>query len=342
MHDDSAPLVVPDLHCPITPAVSPFAAQLDHTVAQWTGTHTFCRTPEQVSRYAGHRFGTFAARVCPEADLPRLTLCAQWMSYAFSYVDEFFGEDSGRQGRRAAADAAMATICAFVPGGIPAGLPRLETTTRTYRLDTLTDLLTRTARVASPDQFSRFGTQLTLRFNARLEEPYEPTEHIGFSTYLLLAEIVGGCRVTGPELVAAGVDHLVALATARTDWCDAIHSAVRHRSVDDLVERLPSLLRHSVRCRPQRALDQAARVHDERMRDYLRLERTVLATASPAVRSYVDLIRTWMRGHYDWWGDVLRQDPRSGDPMLDVRITISAEPGTQGESAAASVRSAGA
>lgn len=351
MHDKAAQLVVPELHCPVTPAISPHAGKLNLRVARWTRAgelHSPARQPHGPTR---SDLGAFVARVCPDADPDRLTLYAQWLAFCFFYDDEFFGDEaeSGEDGsgedvirrarRRSAADAAMAAVSALVPGGMPSGLPRLPEITRLHRLDVLTDLLARTASVARPDQFSRFGTDLTLWFSSRVQDGSAPSGHIAFAPCLTLAEIVTGIPVSSRKLASGDLRRLIELAAVRTAWCDRLHAAARQRSVAGLIAELPPLLRNSAERSPQRAMDQAARVCDETMRDYLRLEHAVLAGAAPAVRDYLSLVRTLMRAHSDWLRATLRHDSgftaTGADPEpvsgFDVRIVLRTDRWTERE-----------
>jgi hypothetical protein len=331
MQGEPASLVVPELHCPVTPAVSPHADEVNLRVARWAQETGLRPAPGRPQHRAGSGFGTLAARVCPGADPDRLTLFAQWLAFCAFYDDKFFADEpccdgcaDGRAGscddvvrrarRLSAADAAMAAVSAMVPGGMPSGLPRLPEITRLYRLDVLTGLLNRTARLAECDQFSRFGTHLTLWFSSRIQEPVTPCGHVPFAPCMTLAEIITGVPVSSRKLASCDLRRLTDLAAARTTWCEHIHHCARDRSVRSLMTRLPPLLRNSAGQNPQRAMDQAARICDETMRDYLRLEHAVLAAAAPAVRDYLSLLRTWMRAHSDWRRAALDQGPRTARP----------------------------
>ncbi len=334
-HDKPESVVVPRLHCPIAPAISPYALRLNRRLTRWTRAAGLHSRPEQSRRHLGADLGTFAARVCPDAAPDRLTLFGRWLSFGLFFDDEFFGHGPGgstdRTKRRAAADAAMAAVSAFVPGGMPSGMPSGDLT-RLYRLDVLTDLLVRTANLARPEQFSRFGTQLTLWFCRRLCENPVPPGQMAFGPCLTLAEIVTDCPITSTDLADTDLRRLTDLAAARTAWCDRMHFAAGRQSVDELIAKLPPLLRHSARTNPQRAMDQASRVHDETMREYLRLEKTIAAQASPAVIDYLDLLRGWTRGHYDWRTTILSAgllNPPTAAELpppagLDVRLVMPA------------------
>lgn len=327
MQSGSAPLVVPELLCPVAPAISPYAGRLDLDVADWASANLLCSTPERQRRLTEARFGTLAARTCPDAGLERLTLYARWWAFGFSFSDEFFGERPGTPGevdrRRTAADSAMATVSAFVPGGMPGGMPRLEHIRRLHRLDLLKELLTSTDRLARCDQFSRFGTALNLCLSRHVVSPPAPTGPGYVSPFLILGEIIGECPASGAELTGEDVARLTVLAGERTAWCELIHAAVRQDSYGELLASLPAQLRLGAEDHPQRALDRAARAHDEATRAYLRLERTLSDGASPGVRAYLGLLAAWSRGHHDWCRDILPESEPAPARPAEVRIVLA-------------------
>ncbi|MDI5967102.1 hypothetical protein POF50_033770 [Streptomyces sp. SL13] len=305
MRDDAGPLVVPELHCPVPPVVSPHARRLDRAVAAWATANGLCPTPGLRHRITHARFGTLAARTCPDATVERMELHAQWLALALFYDEAFFrphreGLPDATGRASAAADAAMATVSALVPGGMPGGLPRGEADRRRYRLDVLSDLLNRTGTMARLEQYSRLGTALTLWLSRQVREEPAPPGPTAATPCLIMAEIASDCPITGDELAGDCLRRLTALATERAEWCLRVHTAARRRSVDELVPALPPLLRQGAEHHPQRALDRAARLHDESACTYHRLERSLTPLATPSVLAYLTLLRGWLRAQYDW------------------------------------------
>ncbi|MFG2887345.1 hypothetical protein ACGFYV_34525 [Streptomyces sp. NPDC048297] len=317
---DVLPIVVPELYFPIPSAISPHAETLNAYVATWMERNALYSTPGQLARYVKSSFGTFAARVCPEADLDRLKLFAEWLAFGFFYDDQFFDEDGGNGGPHTSAAAAIAAISAFIPTGVLVALPRLADGDRTHRLNVLADLVKRTSTVARPEQFQRFCTQMTIWFYSYLYEPAmraggaSPTTseyavnrlyNIATAPYVTLAEIAAGCRATSEDLAADQVRTLSSTAAYEMAWCNDIHSAGREAAVNPLIENLTSILQRESRS-AREAMDEAVEIHNSTLRSYLDLEALVLPTATPEVRHYLAVLRTWMRGHYDWCRETLR------------------------------------
>src|SRR5260370_192631 len=82
----------PELYCLVAPRIGPFAAALDARIAGWMASSGLYTRPEQLRRYSRSGFGTFAARVCPDAEWERLLLFGRWLAFGFFYDDEFFDE----------------------------------------------------------------------------------------------------------------------------------------------------------------------------------------------------------------------------------------------------------
>jgi hypothetical protein len=314
----------PELFCPILPRINPNAANADAHVTQWMEDNGLFLRPEQVERYAASRFGTFAARVCPDVPLDELLLFARWLAFGFFYDDAFFDEGDSRSRPGAAADAVLAIVSVFSPEGLTEGLPSWEDASGTHRLDVARSLLAETRAMARPEQYDRFCTQMTLWFYSYLYEPAAQAgpdaaayvvnrlHNIASAPYVTLAEIVTGCPVSADELAAPDLRRLRALAAYQMAWCNDIHSAAREAQVDDRVANLPSLLRGRG-LSPRQALLRTVDVHDAAMDAFIRTETVVRPAAPPAVHTYMDLLRTWMRGHYDWCRTTLRYDVSDAD-----------------------------
>lgn len=312
-------LAAPELYCPISPRISPFAEELDADIAGWMAASGLYERPEQLIRFSGSGFGSLAARLCPDADRARLGLFARWLAFGIFYDDEFFGRGGGTGRSGDAAEAVMAAVSVFLPGGLPHALPRWGDGRR-HRMNVALELLAQTENIARPEQFTRFCTQMTLWFYSSLYEPvlhavgeaptlagYTANRHynIAATPYMSLAEIVTGCEISAEELADQDVRRLTGLTAYETAWCNDIHSAAREISaaealVGDSGENLPSLLRARMSLDPQEAIEEAVYIHDETMASFLLLERTLRDGASAGLLGYLHMLRTWMRGHYDW------------------------------------------
>jgi len=319
---------VPELYCPVLPQVSLYAEELDARIIDWMAANRLYERPEQLRRYAGSGFGTFAARVCPDAEWGLLLLFARWLAFGFFYDDEFFDEGDSSDRTAPGAEAVMAAISVFVPDGVPPGLPRLGASDRQHRLSVAVELLTETQEAARPEQFGRFCTQMTLWFYSYLYEPLvrssgaplTVTEYatnrlynIASAPYVTLAEIVTGCAVTAEELARPDVRRLSSLAAYEMAWCNDIHSAAREATVNDRVANLLSLLRSSGALDARQAMNEAVRLHDQTMSSFMSLEQAVAGDASTALLHYLRILRTWIRGHYDWCRETLRYSVRAID-----------------------------
>ncbi|RLV04564.1 hypothetical protein CTZ27_11655 [Streptomyces griseocarneus] len=305
---------MPDLFVPIAPAVSPHAAALDLHAERWIRQQRLSARPHHIERWAHSRFGTFAARVCPRADLPSLTLYTEWLTFGFIYDDTFFDESDNGTAIAPIATAVMAAVSAFLPSGTPVALPTVSSLDSSHHLDILDDLIRRTQSIARPEQFHRFCNQMVTWFYSYLYEPSlragqrpmpldgytaNRLQNIAAAPYTTLAEIVTACPITGEEHAEPRLRRLSALAAYQMAWCNDIFSARREADVGNTIENLTSCLEREGRS-PAQAMQEAIRIHNATMGAYLSLEAEISPRASAAVRLYLAILRTWMRGHYDW------------------------------------------
>ncbi|MER5771623.1 hypothetical protein [Streptomyces sp. NPDC001985] len=205
--------------------------------------------------------------------------------------------------------------------GEPSDLPRPYDPDGSHRLDTAADLVLRTRSIATPEQFDRFRTQMILWFFSYLYEPLTrqrgngPTlpgyrvnrlHNIASLPYVTLAEIVTHCPVSAGERARPSLRRLSTLAAYQMAWCNDIHSATREAHVGRPVANLPSLLRTEKGLTGEEATEKAVRTHDSTMRAFLRLEARTRPHASPGTHACLDVLRIWMRGHYDWCRETVR------------------------------------
>ncbi len=304
MRDDGGTLLVPELQCPPAAPAGPFGPEVDREVAAWGRRHGLYVTPDRQRRLIRQRFGSLAARVCPGASRESLLLYARWMCLGWFYEEEFFrpyrcGLAGSREQARGAADAAMATVSALAPGGMgPA--PAAPQTRHRYRLDALTELMRDTGRTARRDQFSRLGTALVLRLSHLVSDEPPPLGPPVSPPCLVVAGIVSGCPAGAAELDSPALRRLTGLAVERASWCLRVHTVTRLRGAEELAAALPLPLRAGLDRHPQRVLDRAARLHDERARAYDRLERALRQTGDAVTLSYLEMLRGWLRALYDW------------------------------------------
>lgn len=312
---------LPELFCPVQPRVSPLRAELDADVARWMDDSHLYEQPAQLKRYIRSSFGSFAARVCPDAEREELRLFTRWLAFGFFYDDTFFDEAENHEHPSTAADAVTAVVSVLSAEGDSSQLPHRYDPDGSHRLDIAADLVRRTRSIATPEQFDRFRTQMNLWFYSYLYEPLTrqrgngPTlpgyrvnrlHNIASLPYVTLAEIVTHCPVTAEERALPALRRLSTLAAYQMAWCNDIHSATREAHVGHQVANLPSLLRAEEGLSGEEAVAVAVRAHDDTMRDFLRVEDELRAHASPGVHACLDGLRIWMRGHYDWCRETVR------------------------------------
>ncbi|ANW22474.1 hypothetical protein [Streptomyces clavuligerus] len=131
---------LPELFCPIQPRISPLRAELEADVARWMETSRLSERPAQPKRYIHSGFGSFAARVCPDAEREELLLFSRRLTFGFFYFFSFFYDDTffdageNHEHPGAAADAVMAMVSVRSAEGEPSGLPHRYDPDGSHRL----------------------------------------------------------------------------------------------------------------------------------------------------------------------------------------------------------------
>jgi hypothetical protein len=136
--------------------------------------------------------------------------------------------------------------------------------------------------------------------------------NIATAPYVTLVEIVTNCPATAEDLSAPEVRRLDGLAAYQMAWCNDVFSAAREAEVDARVENLLSVLPGSDVTGKEQVTRHAIRIHDETMHSYLRLEARLRDSAGPGLRAHIQVLRTLLRGHYDWCCETARYGTLTG------------------------------
>ncbi len=320
---------VPDLHCPIPPALGDHAEVLNAHAAAWMADNHLYASLAKLAQYQASHFGTFAARTCPHPDIPLelMKLYTEWLAFGFFYDDQFMDESGAANEPAAIAEAVIAIVSAYTPQGGTGGAPIYADTGGDHRLPVMRSLLERTAAIARPEQFERLRTHMLLWWYSYLHEPLtrasgRPMGLTGFCVnrvyniasvpYVTVAQIVAGCSATAQDLAHPDAVRMSYLAAYQMAWCNDIHSADHETKVNPDITHLPGLLAASGMDRAS-AVAEAVRIHDTTMRAYLDAEKKVLTANRAGLVDYARVLRAWVRGHYDW----CRATGRYNAPLAD-------------------------
>jgi hypothetical protein len=314
-----APLL-PTLYCPFPSVLHARTGEAEAATLSWVDRFGLATDPAVRRRLADTRTARLAGRVDPEATLPGLMLNTDWQTWLFLF-DDAFCDESQTGGRPAVAiELATRLLAVLETGTVPAG-------SQNPFLPALSDLRSRLIGLATPEQVARFNSSVTgylfaLTWEAAHREQQSPAplpeylamrRHSGaVPTCLALIDVVNGFELPGPVWWLPRIRALSDAATDVACWANDILSYPKEIDRSTQVLSLPAVLAHERGLSMSQALDEAARLHDERVGEYQELEAPLLGTISPLVDRYLADLRNWMAGNLAWSYETGRYRPSAG------------------------------
>jgi hypothetical protein len=311
-----SPSALPRLRSPYPSTLHEQVATAESATLDWADRFGLARDPAVRRRLATTRSARLAGRVGPRATLPGLLLNTDWQTWLFLFDDAFCDESD--LGRRPAdtIETASQVLRVIERGEVTAGGSNPF-------LAALADLRSRLVRLAAPQQFDRFAAQtvyylLALTWEAAHRERRTIAD---FAEYVVMRRHSGAvfpCLalidvINGFELPGAtwSSERLHAVNDAAADiicWANDIMSYPRELRRSTQVLSLPAVLCRARGLSIEQALRKAADLHDQRVRDYQRLEAPLLADGDPLVARYLADIRSWISGHLAWSAETRRYE----------------------------------
>ncbi|MBS2961589.1 hypothetical protein KGA66_00925 [Actinocrinis puniceicyclus] len=300
--------VLPPLYCPYESALHEQAEVVETSTLAWADRFGLADDPAVRRRLGAMRGAWLSGRVTPRATLPGLLVGTDWQTWLFLFDDAYCDESD--RGRRCADTVKTATHAALVLDGGRA--PGQEANPF---LTALADVRDRLSAMTSPEQFARFTAQVESYLLAQTWEAAhrEQGTLAGFAEYVTMRRRSGGVptclalieAVNGFELPGAvwSSPRLRALSDAVVDivcWANDILSYPKEASRSTQVLSLPAVLCHERGLSIGEALALAARLHDERVEEYQRLEEPLLRDGGEEVRRYLADLRHWIAGNLAW------------------------------------------
>ncbi|WP_224241254.1 terpene synthase family protein [Hyalangium gracile] len=298
---------LPEFYCPFPPALSPHVEAVQPHLNQWMQERRYIRTDAALRRFEAGRFAWVTGRAHPDADFESVLIVATYMSWLFM-VDDLCDEAAlGREPERLRAQH-QELIQAMRH-------PRPGQREENPLVAGLSEIWERMRRRAPPGWEERFirsfedytqGCQWEAENRARHRIPplAEYMEHRRRSSALYLffdlIELVE--QVSLPDQIHEQAHTLKVLANDMVAWFNDIVSFEKELRAGD-VHNLVILLQHEYRLSTQSAVDQAARLFNARMREYVDLQQRMPshgAELDGAVQRYLMGLRSWVRGNMDW------------------------------------------
>lgn len=312
MTGEPSQLQVPELWCPIPPAVHPGAAALEEHAIGWMRRAGYVTSPEQEQEARGVAFGMLAALVYPYSTFEAAFGC-DLMIWLFLTDDEYMERaaqrgDLGAYARHVLRSMAILRAPGDPPHDVPAGERLHPRALRELRL--------RLAELAGHEQVQRLvdgiaeyfaltGTEVILRSQG---EQHSLTEYLTFRESSIVMRC--GCFVViemGNDCpLSAGVwgrpeIQAVSRSAARViAWTNDILSGVRELHWPGAIN-LVTVLADEYGCTLSEAVGLATEMHTKETEQFAALaDRLRGENNDPYVDRYITGLGAWIRGNLDW------------------------------------------
>ena len=299
---------MPRLSCPFRDEISPHADDVDQHVIDWACRFQLPHDEAERARLACTKVGRLAARTTPRASLAGLELLADWQMWLFLFDDRFSDESVTGADLVRLSHLVTAFMLVLDNPDEPA-----------YRggpfSTALGDVVDRLVKLASAPQAARFVSAVRGYFLAQFWEaanragdrPACLTEYTAMRrhsgavpTCMALIDVAEGFELPKGDYWRPEVRALSDIAVNVTCWANDILSFPKEAERSVKVHSLPAVLAAERQLELAGALSAAAAMHDAEVQRYLRAEARVRQAAGPALRCYLDGLRSWMAGNYYW------------------------------------------
>ncbi|XVQ07391.1 terpene synthase family protein [Spirillospora sp. CA-255316] len=310
---DPNQLRVPELWCPIPPAIHPQAVQVEEHLIQWLTHFGYITSPEEEQAARACGYGVLGSRVFPLGPVEITTFGAELIVCTFLLDDEYM-ERAPMQGRQIdyARNILKFTQILREPDRLPGGIPDNEVK---YHAS-LQDLTQRWRRMVPPEQMLRWRAGVEEYFMATgpeviyQVEQAQPTleEYISLressvlqrSACFVIIEMSGVAPLPGHLFCQPRVQRIARTASRIIAWTNDILSGPRELLWPGALNLIAAIAEEHD-CTYQDALDLAAQMHREETRIFLDLvEDERRHGCDPRVDRYLTGIAHWIRGNLDW------------------------------------------
>jgi hypothetical protein len=283
---------------------------------EWVHRLGLLYSEREYAHLAKSRIAWLTARAFPKAAPAVLQLAVDWTTL-FCIIDDRV-EQGGLPPLRLAAYLER-LLGAFRNGAGDCGDPLARA---------LIDIRDRMLTLASPAWVERFADRLEELFTGYPMETIYRGKQLtpDLSTYRTLREMTIGLYphfhfhsiVAGVELPLEIRQHplirrLETAACTCVGWANDIFTYEKELQVSE-VNNVVFVLRDQHSLSLDQALVRAIGLHNAELREFMRMESMLpdFWRWTPTVRSYVDMLRAWIRGHLDWAVETGRYRPELG------------------------------
>ncbi|GAA0449119.1 terpene synthase family protein [Streptomyces olivaceiscleroticus] len=310
---DPAKLRIPELWCPIPPAIHHQAEEVEEHLIQWLIRFGYITSPEEEQAARACEYGMLGARVFPRGPFEVTSFGAELIVCTFLLDDEYM-ERAAMHGRPLdyARNILKFTQILREPDRLPGGIPEGEVK---YHAG-LQDLAQRWRRMVPSEQMLRWRAGIeeyfmatgpeviyqTLQTQPTLEEYISLRESsvLQRSACFVIVEMSGQAPLPGHLFCEPRVQRIARTASRIIAWTNDILSGPRELLWPGALNLIAALA-EEYDCTYQEALDLAAHMHTEETRIFLNLvDEERRRGCDPRIDRYLTGIAHWIRGNLDW------------------------------------------
>lgn len=301
--------IVPQLYCPLTPAVNPYAECVQLCTIEWALKFQLVQPQsKQLARLHAIRSGQLAALYFPRLAPHHLELVTDWMTWLFCCDDLC---DAGQLGRDPQAWWPLAgRLLKIIKGE--------NCTTRDEPLDNaLADICLRLRHVTNEVWIARFTNSVMHYFQSTQWEAMVCIQEVtpDLSTYTKMRPYTGGvytcfdmlgiASALDPEadcLSHAYVKQLEVMANNHMCWVNDLFSLAKELREGNR-KNLVLVLQHEQQLRLPEALERVVAMCNAEMRAFLNLVALLSVekgTEGESLQLYIDGLAACIRGNLDW------------------------------------------
>lgn len=303
------PLHLRRLSYPFPSRISPHAQGAQAHNARWLREQRLIDDPAERDRFERSQFGIFAGRVTPGATAIGLDWITDWCVWLFAFDDHCDETALGlHPGALAMRGVALLHVVDY---------PEAAVSADDRFASALADLRDRFTTIGSPQQWARFistlrGYLLGIAWEAAHREAGEMPS---IEDYIPMRVRAGAMptvfatldAICGYELASASyhdpdLTRLRTTAVNLVDWCNDLYSYGRESTSQEsmVVHNLVAVIARERASSRQHALDEARRMHDAELSDYLALLTTIHPRGDATWRRYLDAFGMWLSGNEAW------------------------------------------
>ncbi|ASZ12404.1 hypothetical protein KTO58_12610 [Chitinophaga pendula] len=300
----------PRIMYPFPSAINQYAAAAHEQNIAWVQTFRLVNTDVAMAKFKKARFAWLAARAFPNAAFEELCIIANFNTWLFMLDDQC---DEASLGKREEYLKRMTAslldvlksnrVVSMEEGGILAA--------------SLSDIWVRMRQISRPPWRLRFIRSMEDYFeschweavNRAMAQTPAVAEYVAMRPYtgalfadVVAIEIIEKVYLPDTVLQHPLVQRLVLACNNIVCWANDLFSCDKESQQGD-VHNLVLVIQEEEKLGLQEAVDAAARMHDDEVRLFCRLEKRLPqydeATNAELLR-YVAVLKSWITGNYDW------------------------------------------